>query len=80
MKVADEDTSKVYVRDLPEQEEYSDIIYAAQEAGRLVQTNFQGCQEANNRAWSGIMRLMAGCIARGMRLQREASPTHNTGE
>jgi len=73
MKLSDEDTSKVMCQDLPEQSEYSQIIYDAQEAGKLINTpaSFEKCQEYNSKAWSGVMHLMAGCIARGMRLQRE---------
>lgn len=72
MKLSEEDISKVMVRDLPEQAEYSNIIHSAQEAGKLMSTDFDKCQEANRKAWTDIMDLMAGCIARGMRLAKEA--------
>lgn len=72
MKLSEEDNSKVMFRDMPEQSEYSYIIYAAQETGKLTFTDFAKCNEANKKAWSGIMDLMARCIARGMRLATEA--------
>ena len=72
MKLSEEDTSKVMVRDLPEPSEYYYIIYAAQETGKLTYTDFAKCNEANSKAWSGIMTLMAKCIARGMRLAGDA--------
>lgn len=74
MNLSEEDTSKVMVNDLPEQSEYAYILYAAQETGKLINTNFDKCQEENAKAWSGIMDLMARCIARGMRL---ATETHD---
>jgi hypothetical protein len=73
MKLSEEDTSQVYMKDMPEQSEYSQIIYDAQEVGKLIAgygTTTQ-IQSYNNKTWSAIMNLMAGCIARGMRLQRE---------
>ena len=69
MKLSEEDISKVMVNDMPEQGEYSHILYAAQDTAKLVDTNFDKSQEANRKAWSGIMDLMARCIARGMRLE-----------
>ncbi len=74
MKLSDEDISKVMCSDLPEQCEYSQIIYDAQETGKLINTPnaFDKCQEANRKAWSEIMNLMARCIARGMRLANKS--------
>ena len=73
MKLAEEDTSKVMGRDFPEHSEYSYIIYAAQDVGKAIGTgeNYEAIKEPNGRAWSGIMDLMAHCIARGMRLAKE---------
>ena len=71
VKLNEEDISKVLVSDLSEQSEYDYILYAAQDAGRLRGTDFTKSQEANRRAWTGITDLMAKCIARGMRIERE---------
>ena len=70
MKLSEEDISKVMVRDLPEQSEYSHIIYAAQDTGRALEARkeYTTIEEPNSKAWAGIMDLMARCIARGMRL------------
>lgn len=72
MQLSEEDTSKVMINDLPEQSEYSYIIYAAQDTAKFVATDFDKSQEANRKAWSGINSLMARCIARGMRLAGNA--------
>lgn len=72
MKLSDEDISKVMMRDLPEQSEYSHIIYEAQEAGKLLSSDYHKFDEHNTKAWKGITDLMAKCIARGMRLAKEA--------
>lgn len=73
MKLSEEDTSKVMANDLPEQSEYSQVLYDAQEVGKLANSHidFERCQEYNRKAWRGIVDLMAACIARGMRLARE---------
>jgi len=71
-KLSEENISKVMVKDLPKQSEYDYILYAAQDVGKLMGTDFAKSQEANSKAWSGITDLMARCIARGMRLQKEA--------
>ncbi len=68
LRLTEENTSKVMMNDMPEQSEYSQVIYDAQETGKQI-NNFEKCQEANHKAWSGIMNLMARCVARGMRLQ-----------
>ena len=75
MKLSEEDISKVMVNDLPKQPEYDYILYSAQETGRLINTDFAKSNEANARAWSNIQDVMARCIARGMRLERESNPT-----
>lgn len=71
MKIQEEDISKIMVNDLPQQSEYSHVIYAAYDAGRLVSSDFKKSLEASDRAWTGITNLMAYCIARGMRLERD---------
>ncbi len=71
MKLSEEDTSKVFCKDMPETEEYSSVIHAAQDAGRSVEKDFKKSQEASGKAWHDISYLMAACIARGMRLQKE---------
>ncbi|GAI50972.1 unnamed protein product [marine sediment metagenome] len=68
MKLSEEDISRVLVNDLPEQDEYDFIIFAAQDVGKLINTDFAKSREANQKAWSGISDLMARCIARGKRL------------
>ena len=50
MKLSEEDVSKVLVIDLPKQSEYSSVIYAAQETGRLMFEDFTKSQEANSQA------------------------------
>ena len=75
MEIREEDTSKVYVNDLPRQEEYADIIHRAQEAGRYADTDFYRASKASDEAWNKLMSLMGSCIARGMRLQQERSKT-----
>lgn len=72
VKLSEEDTSKVYMIDMPEQSEYQEIIYDAQEAGKQLDKSFEKSNEANRKAWTGISSLMASCIARGMRLATEA--------
>ena len=71
----DEDTEKVYMKDLPETSEYSHIIYDAQKVGKLLSHpgSFKESQAINSRVWFNIINLMASCIARGMRLQKEQS-------
>ena len=76
MKLSEEDISKVYVKDLPERGEYSEIIYSAQEAGKWLSSNYHKFDEHNAKAWREIMNLMAKCIARGMRLERERTQSH----
>lgn len=71
MKLLEEDIRKVMVSDLPEQSEYSSIIYAAQDTIKFGTADFEKAQEANNEAWKGITDLMARCIARGMRLAKQ---------
>lgn len=71
MKLSEEDTNRVLVADLPEQSEYSQIIYDAQDAGKLISSDFEGSQKCSQKAWHSITELMAACIARGMRLRGE---------
>jgi len=74
MRLSEEDISKVRVKDLPEQSEYSHIIHAAQDTGKAINTgDYEAIEEPNRKAWSGIMDLMARCIARGRRLAEEAN-------
>ena len=68
--IESEDTSKVMVNDLPRTGEYSEILYLAQECGKYIETDFKRSSEANSKAWRKITDIMAQCIARGMRLER----------
>ncbi len=67
----EEDDSKVFVGDLPETKEYDYILYAAQDCGKYLDKEFRKSEEANQKAWSGILNLMGKCIARGIRLEIE---------
>lgn len=73
MKLVDEDISKVYPNDIPEAAEYGQIIHDAHRAGELdiSYKDFEESREWSEKAWEGMYNLMAACIARGMRLQRE---------
>lgn len=71
MKLSEEDTSKVMMKDLPERSEYYYIIHAAQDVGKYLTSDYQKSSEPNKIAWQGITDLMARCIARGMRLANE---------
>jgi len=65
----DEDTSKVLCRWMPRTEEFSEVIYASQNTGKLYSSDFQKAQLRSNLAWSEMYSVMARCIARGMRIQ-----------
>ena len=71
MKLAEENIDTVMMSHLPETEEYARILYDEQEAGRVIETNFAKFEELNGQAWRSITMLMARCIARGMRIEKE---------
>lgn len=75
MRLEEEDIKGVMCNDLPRTEEYSFIIYASQNVGKLINDNsgYEKTKTFNDEAWSGIHNLMARCIARGIRLERERS-------
>jgi len=77
MKLTDEDVSKVLVSDLPEQSEYRQILHDSHDAGRLVNTDFEKCQELSTKSWRDISDLAAACIARGIRLAKEGERGKN---
>lgn len=68
----DEDDSKVMCADMPEPKDYYYIIRSAQDAGRLLNSDFTRSKDANDKAWTGITHLMGKCIARGIRLGRQS--------
>lgn len=73
MELSEEDTSKVFVNDLPNSGDYYHIIHDAQEAGKALALgkSYEEVCTPGDRAWHNIMNLMARCIARGMRLEKE---------
>ncbi len=71
MELAKEDISKILVSDIPTVGEYSSIIYEAQDTGKLLDTDFRESQQHNNKSWADLYLVVARCIARGMRIQKE---------
>lgn len=73
LQLQDEDTSQLMCSQMPSSQEFANVLYKAQEAGKFYEKDFQKSQDASRLAWLEMYGVMARCIARGMRLQREQS-------
>ena len=73
MKLSDEDLSTVLVSEMPKDWEYIQVILLAMAAGRVSEKGSMEFREKNSQVYIELWDVVARCIARGKRLQREAA-------
>ncbi len=73
MKLTEENIEEILVKDMPEPHEYSQIIYDCRESNEYIKSDYEKFSQLDFKVKRGLENLIARCIARGKRLQKEAN-------
>lgn len=71
MKIEEEKGGMIYVSDMPEWGDYSELLHRAKDAWKFIDTDYQAFNELWSQVIMDTQHLLANCIARGVRLAKE---------